>query len=108
MRSTRVAAAIVLTVTPLLAPSPVAAADRLCPAAAGALSAAVKRDIAARRYPGAAYALVIDGRTVLARALGERDLASNAPMRPDSIFRLASMSKPITAAAIMVWSTKAG
>lgn len=47
--------------------------------------------------------------TVLARrgeahidAIGVRDLASGAPMSQDTIFRIASMTKPVTAAATMI------
>ncbi len=47
--------------------------------------------------------------TVLARrgeapidAIGVRDLASGAPMGQDTIFRIASMTKPVTAAATMI------
>jgi CubicO group peptidase (beta-lactamase class C family) len=35
-------------------------------------------------------------------AIGARDLATAAPMRRDTIFRIASMTKPITAAAAMI------
>ena len=35
-------------------------------------------------------------------AIGARDLATAAPMRRDTIFRIASMTKPITAAATMI------
>ena len=35
-------------------------------------------------------------------AIGARDLAAAAPMRRDTIFRIASMTKPITAAAAMI------
>lgn len=35
-------------------------------------------------------------------AIGARDLASGAPMRRDTLFRIASMTKPITAAAAMM------
>ena len=35
-------------------------------------------------------------------AIGVQDLASGAAMRRDTIFRIASMTKPITAAAAMI------
>jgi CubicO group peptidase (beta-lactamase class C family) len=37
-----------------------------------------------------------------ATAVGYRDLAARDPMRPDTLFRIASMTKPITAIGIMV------
>jgi len=35
-------------------------------------------------------------------AIGARDLASGAPMQRDTLFRIASMNKPVTAAAAMI------
>jgi len=43
-----------------------------------------------------------DGRTVHSSAIGKRDLASGAPMEMNTIFRAYSMSKPVTAVAMMV------
>jgi CubicO group peptidase (beta-lactamase class C family) len=41
------------------------------------------------------------GKVVYLKSFGERDLESHAPMQPNTIVRLYSMSKPITAAAVM-------
>ena len=35
-------------------------------------------------------------------AIGRQDLAAATPMRRDTVFRIASMTKPITAAAAMI------
>ena len=35
-------------------------------------------------------------------AFGRQDVAANLPMRPDSIFRIASMTKPVTSLAVMM------
>lgn len=51
--------------------------------------------------PGLALAVVDDGRLVLARGYGHADPESGEPVRPDSLFRVASASKPVTAAAVM-------
>ncbi|PQO41093.1 D-aminoacylase [Blastopirellula marina] len=51
--------------------------------------------------PGAAVAVTDHGRLVYARGFGYADLATRQPVQPDSLFRLASVSKPITAVAIM-------
>ncbi len=53
------------------------------------------------RIPGAALALVKDGRLVLARGYGWADREERAPVRPTSLFRIASVSKPITAVAVL-------
>jgi CubicO group peptidase (beta-lactamase class C family) len=47
-------------------------------------------------------ALVARRDAVHVAAIGVQDVASAAPMRRDSIFRIASMTKPITAAAMMI------
>jgi len=51
--------------------------------------------------PGGALAVVKDGRLVLARGYGYADTATREMVGPTSLFRLASLSKPITAAAVM-------
>jgi N-acyl-D-amino-acid deacylase len=53
------------------------------------------------RLPGGALAVARHGRLVYARGFGYADLETRSPVRPDSIFRIASISKPITAVAIM-------
>lgn len=51
--------------------------------------------------PGAAYAVVKDGQLVLATGYGYADLACTEPVRPGHLFRIASVSKPITAVAAL-------
>jgi CubicO group peptidase (beta-lactamase class C family) len=51
------------------------------------------------RPPGAALAVVKDTRLVYARGFGYADVEKKAPVEPNSIFRVASVSKPITSAA---------
>ena len=43
-----------------------------------------------------------DGKVVDVRAVGWQDVAAKTPMRPDTIFRIASMTKPITSVAVMM------
>jgi N-acyl-D-amino-acid deacylase len=57
--------------------------------------------MAERKVPGAALAVVKDGRLVLARGYGWADREAKEPVRPGSLFRIASLSKPITAAAVL-------
>jgi CubicO group peptidase (beta-lactamase class C family) len=56
-----------------------------------------------RKYgiPGGAFALVRDGKLINARGFGYADVENKTPVQPDALFRIASVSKPITAAAIM-------
>jgi CubicO group peptidase (beta-lactamase class C family) len=51
--------------------------------------------------PGAALAMTKDGRFVLSRGYGRADVQPKSKVRPDSLFRIASLSKTITAVAVM-------
>jgi N-acyl-D-amino-acid deacylase len=51
--------------------------------------------------PGAALAVSKDGRLVYARGFGVADREAKTPVRPQSLFRIASLSKPITATAVL-------
>jgi N-acyl-D-amino-acid deacylase len=50
---------------------------------------------------GGALAVVKDGHLVFARGYGIADTDSGQPVQPDSLFRWCSMSKTLTAAALM-------
>lgn len=52
-------------------------------------------------YLGAVTLIVRGGRVVEFRAYGQRDLGRRMPMRRDTIFRVYSMSKTVTSAAVM-------
>ena len=51
--------------------------------------------------PGAAIAVTDQSRLVFARGYGYADIAAKEPVTPASLFRIASISKPITAVAIL-------
>jgi CubicO group peptidase (beta-lactamase class C family) len=53
------------------------------------------------KLPGASLAVAKDGRLVLARGYGYSDVGQMKPVTPDLRFRVASLSKSLTAAAIM-------
>ena len=54
------------------------------------------------QVPGAAVLVVRDGQAIVRRGYGIADLASGTPVRPDTNFRLASVSKQFTAASILL------
>ena len=54
------------------------------------------------RLPGAVLQVTHDGETAYHRATGFRDMEAGARMKPDTIFRIASMSKAVVSAAVMV------
>lgn len=58
--------------------------------------------ISDHELPGAAVAVTRGGKLVYAKGFGFADRDAKRPMRADSLFRLASISKPITAVAVMV------
>jgi len=51
--------------------------------------------------PGGSIAIVRDGRLVYARGFGYADRESDELVQPHHLFRIASISKPITSIAIM-------
>lgn len=51
--------------------------------------------------PGGAVAVVKDGRLVYARGFGYADVENRETVAPDALFRIASVSKPVTAVAIL-------
>ena len=59
-------------------------------------------DIDKGAIPGVVVLVVRDGKLVYQQALGYRDREKHIAMRPDAIFRIASMTKPITSVAVMM------
>jgi CubicO group peptidase (beta-lactamase class C family) len=63
---------------------------------------AVQKSIDDQRIPGAVTLVVRRGQVAYFKAQGMQDREADKAMRPDSIFRICSMSKPITTAAVMI------
>ena len=62
--------------------------------------ARVRADLAARGYPGIAIAVAVDGETVWSEGFGYANLEHRVPMQPAVKFRVGSISKSLTAAAV--------
>jgi CubicO group peptidase (beta-lactamase class C family) len=62
----------------------------------------VERTIAAGDIAGAVTLVARNGQVAYLEAQGVMDLASKRPMQPDAMFRIASMSKPVAAVAILM------
>lgn len=62
----------------------------------------VQQQIDAGAISGAVTLVARDGRVVHFEAHGLRDVESLAPMTKDTIFRIASMTKPVTAVAVLM------
>lgn len=77
------------------------------PCAAAASDAVATADARLARYtgndvPGAALLVLQDGEPVLRRTVGLGDVAAGTPVTPATNFRLASVSKQFTAAAVLL------
>jgi CubicO group peptidase (beta-lactamase class C family) len=62
----------------------------------------LKADIEKGRIPGAVLLVARHGKIAYFEAFGMRDKAKGAPMTKDAIFRIYSMTKPITSVAVMM------
>lgn len=67
----------------------------------GRLDSAITKDLEKRQFIGANCAVYCDSEPAYLHAFGFADEASQRPMTPDTIFRIYSMTKPVTAAAVM-------
>ncbi len=59
-------------------------------------------DIERGAIPGVAVLVAREGKIVYLQALGYQDREKKVPMKPDSMFRIASMTKPLASVAIMM------
>ncbi|HVF23190.1 MAG TPA: serine hydrolase domain-containing protein [Pyrinomonadaceae bacterium] len=55
----------------------------------------------AERMPGAVMGIIVDGELVWVKAAGIREATNKAPVTPETVFRIASMTKSFTALAIL-------
>ncbi|MCX6623433.1 MAG: serine hydrolase [Acidobacteria bacterium] len=74
----------------------------LSPERLNRISAAVDRQIQDGRIAGAVTLIVRKGRVAWIKAHGKADREAGTPMRTDSLFRICSMTKPITSLAVMM------
>ena len=62
----------------------------------------IKNEIAGNKIPGAIMMIQRNGKTAYFNSFGVRDPGTKEPMTSDTIFRIYSMSKPITTVAAMM------
>jgi CubicO group peptidase (beta-lactamase class C family) len=89
-----------MTTTPLPIASP--ASVGFCPARLDRLDDAMQLEIDAGHYAAISLMVARHGKLVKFRRFGYQTLESRAPLREDAIFRIASMTKPIIGAAMML------
>lgn len=68
----------------------------------GRIREALERDVMGGLIPGAVVGIARRGRLVYLEAVGQRDVAKAQPLWADAVFSIASMTKPMTSAAIMM------
>ncbi|HVK70744.1 MAG TPA: serine hydrolase [Polyangium sp.] len=64
------------------------------------LDAFLEESRSALKIPGLAVAIVQNGKVVLEKGYGVKELGKKAPVTPDTMFRIASMTKPLTSLMI--------
>ena len=67
-----------------------------------ALTEFFKAEVAAGKVPGAMLLVQRRGQPAYFESFGVRDVATKAPMTPDTLFRIYSMTKPITSVTAMM------
>jgi serine beta-lactamase-like protein LACTB, mitochondrial len=82
---------------PSSSPSPAG----LAPAAVEAVESLVASTMAAERIPGLSVAVVTRSELRFAAGFGQADLENTVPATAETVYRLASVSKPITAVAAL-------
>ncbi|MBR0680663.1 beta-lactamase family protein [Roseomonas eburnea] len=62
---------------------------------------ALEREVEEGRFPGGVVAIAREGRLVHLEAVGYLDAEAKVPMRPDAMFAIASMTKPVCGVAAL-------
>ena len=62
----------------------------------------INQSIARGEYAGASLLVIKDGTELFRKVYGEADMEQHVPVRRDTIFHLYSMSKPVTAVAVLL------
>ncbi|BCS34508.1 penicillin-binding protein [Luteitalea sp. TBR-22] len=99
------AALVALAVAgPAEAQAPAAAQDRVAALAPAfpEIDRAFTDYARAAHVPGMAWGVIVDGRLVHTGTFGVQDVTTQAPVTADTVFRIASMTKSFTAAAILM------
>ena len=72
----------------------------------GELEKVVLAELKERNAPGAAVAVVRDNKIIFAKGFGLANVETNAPVTPDTLFQIGSITKTFTAAALLTLSEK--
>lgn len=105
LRSVAVTALLLATISGTFAEGPITAKPEeagFSSAGLARIDAYLKNEIAGNKIPGAIMMIQRNGKTAYFSSFGVRDPGTKDPMTPDTIFRIYSMSKPITTVAAMM------
>jgi CubicO group peptidase (beta-lactamase class C family) len=86
---------------PVRSASPSPSPAGLAPAAVRAVEAAISATMSAEHIPGLSVAVVTHGEVQWSSGYGQSDVENAVPASAETVYRLASVSKPITAVAAM-------
>lgn len=92
-RSIQIAAVATAVVIPLLADGPKKTSNPI--------DQVLREAVDSKNVPGIVAMVAVGDRIIYEGASGKRETIKNIPMTVDSIFRIASMTKPITSVAVM-------
>ena len=82
-------------------PSPSPSPSPLLPGRVQAVEAAIAAAMAAQKIPGLSVAIVTGGELRFSAGYGQADVENEVPATAETVYRLASVSKPVTAVAAM-------
>src|SRR4051812_2838677 len=105
LRSIAVAATLFVTLPSAFAESPNTAKPEetgFTSTGLARIDAYIKNEISGNKIPGATMMIQRGGKTAYFSSFGVRDPGTKEPMTPDTIFRIYSMTKPITTVAAMM------
>jgi CubicO group peptidase (beta-lactamase class C family) len=98
----RFAAPLLLALAIVCAPAKSAMKTGMHPAKLDEIPKRMEQFVAEKQISGAVTLVARDGEIKQLAAVGESDLATHRKMRTDDLFWIASMTKPITAVAVMM------
>src|SRR5882672_8273136 len=98
---TRIFAVVVFLSLATTGTATVHASERLTPAKIARIDSAITAVIDRNHIPGLAIAIVVEGKIRWQKAYGLADVENAVPAETSTVFRIASVTKPLTATAAM-------
>src|ERR1700743_3570322 len=105
LRHAATAAVALFAATSVLAQGPASVAPEQAGFSSEGLSridAYLQNEVDSKNIPGAVMLIRRNGQNAYFKSFGVRDPGGSVPMTPDTIFRIYSMTKPITTVAAMM------